>query len=68
MTTKTTTLPKNLPNIKKHFERELIKNQKRLNHLNKNRRELEIEIETLKEGIEWCQNVYKVSTINGEEK
>lgn len=55
-------LPKNLPALKRHFERDLIKAEKKLNQLSKNRKEIENEIETLKDGIEWCESVYKVST------
>lgn len=61
MVTKST-LPKNLGSIQNHFKRELAKAERKLIQINKSRREVELEIETLKDGIEWTQNIYKVST------
>lgn len=60
-------LPKDIGRIKSHFQRELAKAEKKLNNVNRTKRELEMEIETLKDGIGWCENVYKVSKRNGSE-
>lgn len=55
-------LPKNIDNIQRHFKRELTKAERKLCQILKSKKEIELEIETLKDGIEWTQNVYKVST------
>lgn len=61
-------LPKHLPQIKQHFERELAKAEKKLVANSKTRKELEAEISTLKEGREWCESVYKVAQRGGGDK
>lgn len=53
--------PKNLGNIKRHLEKELSLAKKKLKSIDKSRFELTQKIETLKDGIEWCEKVYKIS-------
>lgn len=55
-------LPKNIGNLKRHFEKELSKVNKKLKCIEKQRRELELEKVTLEDGIGWCQSIYKIST------
>lgn len=52
--------PRNLNAIQRHFEKCKHETLRKLNAINKKKLELEKELETYKDGVAWCQEIYKI--------